>query len=95
MVSVSISGDVGRKGERTGSLYTSNLYVDYLGGLYPKGCMDIGDIVIGDAWYSGYCRCGTDSDFACSKGCNLGPVIFLVATVLPCPFLGRIGGTLL
>ena len=69
-----------------GSLHTGNVYLDHLEGDLPhKGGMDIVSIVTGgsgieDTVGGGVC-------LGC--GCGLGPVIFLLATALPFPFIGR------
>ena len=57
--------------------------------------MDVGGIVIGVSGIEGTVGGGAGIGCDCGIGCNPGPLIFLLAPALPCPFQGWNGGILL
>ena len=77
------------------SLHTGNLYPDYPVDLPPKGGIVVGGIEIGVSGLEGTIDGSADQTRGWGKGCNFGPVIFLLAHVLPFPSLGSTGGIIL
>ena len=63
------------------------LYLDCVGGgPHPKGGMAVGGIVVRGSGIVGLVGGEAGLWYSCDISCNLGPVIFLLVTALPCPF---------